>query len=125
MAQNWERFNGSSWAPVATPPTGSETITMREADSIYVNAAVTITGRVIGQGRLANSAGDALLTIGDGGVYQHDSDSGTLPMPVWAEGSTLHITGTTAVAPADRNQSVLPRPPGDARAARQRQHEPR
>lgn len=102
MAQHWQRFNGSSWVNVATPPTGTETITILESDSIFVNVDVTITGRIVNQGRLAE---DGLLTIGDGGVYQHDLDAGDIPLATWAEGSTIHLTGTTATAPANRNQN--------------------
>jgi hypothetical protein len=101
MAQNWERFSGTAWVATATAPTGAERITVQQGDSIFVNTAITISGRLINQGRVAE---DGLLTIGDGGVYQHDRDAGTLPQPTWAEGSTLHLTGVTATAPADRNQ---------------------
>lgn len=100
-AQNWERFNGSSWVAVATPPTGSETITVQEGDSVFVNVAVTISGRLVNQGIVGQ---DGTLTIGDGGVYQHDRDDGSVPLATWAEGSTIHITGTSTVAPANRNQ---------------------
>jgi hypothetical protein len=102
MAQNWQMFNGSVWGNINVPPTGTETITILEGDSIFVNVDVTITGRVVNQGRLAE---DGLLTIGDGGVYQHDQDAGNLPQPTWEEGSTIHITGTTGEAPANRNQN--------------------
>lgn len=103
MAQNWERFNGSAWAPIATPPSGSEAvITVMPNDSIFVNVGVTVTGRIVNQGRLATAD---LLTIGSGGTYQHDRDAGTMPTANWADGSTMHITGTVATAPASRNQS--------------------
>ena len=46
-AQNWEKFNGSVWGAIGTPPTGSETITVQSADSIFVNVAVSITGTLI------------------------------------------------------------------------------
>jgi hypothetical protein len=103
QAQNWERFDGSAWRNVGAPPTGSEVVTIRTGDSLFVNVAVTITGRIVNRGRVVTDTG--LLTIGDGGVYQHDLDAGFLPLANWAEGSTLHLTGTVATAPADRNQS--------------------
>ena len=36
-AQIWEQFNGSSWVAIGTPPTGSETITVLEADSEFIS----------------------------------------------------------------------------------------
>jgi hypothetical protein len=101
-AQNWHRYSGTAWVNVATPPTGSETITVQPTDSISVTVSVSITGRLINQGRVTDGG---LLTIADGGVYQHDRDSGDMPLATWAEGSTFHLTGTTGTAPANRNQA--------------------
>lgn len=101
-AQNWERFNGSSWAAFGTPPAGTETITILAADSIYVDAPITITGQLVNEG-IAEAAEN--LTIGDGGVYEHNRDEGKIPLATWAEGSTLLMTGVVATAPEDRNQS--------------------
>lgn len=105
-AQIWERYNGSAWAAVATPPTGSETITVigteERTDSVFVDVNVSITGRLINQGIVDTQDS---LTIADGGVYQHDRDEGKIPLAVWAEGSTLELTGTVSAAPEDRNQN--------------------
>lgn len=101
-AQNWMRYNGSAWAPIGDPPQGSETITVMEEDSIFVNTSVSITGRLINQGIVAE---DETLTIEDGGVYQHDRDEGSVPRARWNEGSTFHITGIAQTTPANRNQS--------------------
>ncbi|QXD14463.1 T9SS type A sorting domain-containing protein [Rhodocaloribacter litoris] len=101
-AQIWERFNGSAWVAVATPPSGSEVITVREADSVYVDVETTLTGHLVNQGIVDT---DSLLTIGDGGVYEHARDEGKIPRVIWAEGSTLLMTGVVATAPADRNQN--------------------
>ena len=103
--QIWETFNGSAWVATANPPTGSETITVGadgRADSVYVDAAMTITGHLINQGEV-ESAGQ--LTIGDGGTYEHARDEGQIPISTWAEGSTLLMTGVVAEAPEDRNQA--------------------
>lgn len=104
-AQIWQRFNGSSWVAIGTPPEGSETITVvateERTDSVFVDAATTITGRLIHQGIVATE-GD--LSVGDGGVYQYDRDEGDLPITNWEEGSTFLITGVTATAPDNRNQ---------------------
>jgi Secretion system C-terminal sorting domain len=101
-AQIWERYNGSSWAAVATPPTGGETITVLAADSVFVNVLVSITDTLINQGIVeANNS----LTFASGGTYQHDRDAGKIPIATWEQGSTLYMTGVTGVAPDDRNQS--------------------
>lgn len=105
-AQIWQRYNGSAWVAIATPPAGSETITIDgiedDRDSVFVDTDVTITGHVINKGIL--EAND-LLTIGDGGVYEHARDAGEIPQATWAEGSTLLMTGTSTEAPDDRGQS--------------------
>ena len=48
-AQIWERYNGSSWAAIGTPPTGAETITVLAADSVFINILVSITDTLINQ----------------------------------------------------------------------------
>ncbi|MGH7453783.1 MAG: VCBS domain-containing protein, partial [bacterium] len=68
VAQNWERFNSSAWVAIGTPPTGSETITVRSTDSVFVNVAVSITGRLVNQGIVEPSVN---LSISSGGTYQH------------------------------------------------------
>ena len=101
-AQIWERYNGSSWAAIGTPPTGAETITVLAADSVFVNVLVSITDTLINQGIVeANNS----LTFANGGTYQHDRDAGKIPISTWEQGSTLYMTGVTGVAPDDRNQS--------------------
>jgi len=100
-AQIWEKFNGASWAAVGSPPTGSETITVLADDSVFVNVAVSISDSLINQGTI--EANDN-LTIADGGTYEHDRDAGQIPQAVWAEGSTLYMTGVISTAPEDRDQ---------------------
>jgi hypothetical protein len=103
-AQIWERFNGASWVAIGTPPSGSETITVLSDDSVFANVAVSITGTLVNQGIL--DAVDSLtITIAAGGTYQHDRDGGSIPQSIWAEGSTLLMTGATATAPEDRDQN--------------------
>ncbi|MBC6951132.1 T9SS C-terminal target domain-containing protein, partial [candidate division KSB1 bacterium] len=101
VAQSWQRYNGSTWANVATPPSGSETITILSTDSIFVNVPVAITGTLVNQGIVEP---DVNLTIANGGIYQHDRDGGRVPLATWAEGSTMLITGVTTTAPNDRDQ---------------------
>ena len=101
VAQNWQRYNGASWVNVGTPPTGAETITVLSTDSIFVNVAVSITGKLVNQGIVEPSTN---LTIANGGTYQHDRDGGRVPLATWGDGSTMLVTGVTAVAPNDRDQ---------------------
>ncbi len=101
-AQTWQRYNGTTWLATATPPTGSETITVQSADSVYVNIPVVVTGRLVNQG-IVNDGGN--LTVGNGGIYQHERDGGTIPTITWADGSTLLMTGTVSTAPGNRNQN--------------------
>jgi hypothetical protein len=100
-AQNWEKFNGSVWGAIGTPPTGSETITVQSADSIFANVAVSITGTLVNQGIVEDNG---MLTIANDGTYQHDRDAGSVPIATWEEGSTMLMTGVTSTAPNDRDQ---------------------
>ncbi|MEX2116997.1 MAG: T9SS type A sorting domain-containing protein [Bacteroidota bacterium] len=103
VSGTWQTFNGSIWGAAASPPTGSEVITVLAADSVYVDVAVTITDTLKHQGIVA---GGVNLTVGNGGVYQYDRDAGSLPAgTTWATGSTYYVTGITATAPANRNQN--------------------
>ncbi len=101
-AQAWHSWNGTQWAPIGTPPTGSETIIIQEGDSIFIDVEASITGTLVNQGVIEENAN---LTIADGGTYQHDRDLGQIPIATWSEGSTLLMTGTVSTAPDDRNQS--------------------
>jgi hypothetical protein len=103
-AQIWERFNGASWLATATPPAGSETITVLSDDSVFVNAPISITGTLVNQG-IIDAVDSLTITIANGGTYQHDRDAGSIPLSIWAEGSTLLMTGVTSVAPEDRDQN--------------------
>lgn len=99
----WDVYSDGDWIAPDVPPSGSETITVLEGDSVFVDVEVTITGRLVNQGRV--EADDEYLIIGDGGTYQHDQDAGYMPFAVWEQGSTLLITGVETEAPADRNQN--------------------
>lgn len=101
-AQIWERFDGSAWVAIGEPPSGAETITIQEEDSVWVDVELTLSGRLVYQGILDS---EDSLTVADGGVFQHDQDEGDLPNVRWEEGSTFLITGTETTAPANRNQA--------------------
>src|SRR5690606_13736771 len=85
-AQIWERFNGSTWVAVATPPTGSETITVMATEdrtvSVFVDVATTISGHLVHQGIIATEGN---LSVGDGGVYEYARDEGSMPIVNWEE----------------------------------------
>ncbi len=102
LGTTWQKYSGSSWLATGTPPTGSETITVRSTDSVYINVAVSITDTLINQGKLG---GTSNLTIGGSGTYQHDQDYGSIPVCTWSTGSTILLTGVTSTAPDNRNQS--------------------
>jgi hypothetical protein len=95
-AGNWQRWNGSAWALAPAPPTGSQVITILSTDSIYVNVAVSITGTLRNQGRVAPGS-PSNLTIANGGTYDHAQDGGVIPTATWSTGSTCKVTGTVAV----------------------------
>ncbi|HLE33333.1 MAG TPA: T9SS type A sorting domain-containing protein [Bacteroidota bacterium] len=101
-AATWQKWNGSTWVATATPPTGLETVTIDTTDTVAVNVPVTITDTLINRGTLT---ADTNLTIGATGVYQHDRDAGNIPRATWSAGSTLYLTGVTAVAPNNRRQN--------------------
>ena len=101
-ASTWERYNGTTWVAATAAPTGFGTITI--ADTVTVNAAVSILGtvRVIEAGEL--TVGSGSLEFADGSTYEHARDGGTLPSAEWGGGSTFLLTGTVQDAPGNRNQ---------------------
>lgn len=104
--QVWETFNGSAWVNTATPPLGSETITVvatdTRQDSVFVDVATTVLGTLVNQGIVET---DSLLSVGDGGTYEHARDAGKISEIIWESGSTLLMSGVAAEAPADRGQN--------------------
>jgi Secretion system C-terminal sorting domain len=99
----WQIYNGSAWQNFNAPPTGGEKITVLSTDSVYVDIAVSISDTLLNQG-VVEPMDSLTITIDDGGVYHHDRDGGTIPKCIWAEGSTILITGVTGTAPNDRDQ---------------------
>jgi hypothetical protein len=99
----WQIYNGSAWQNIGAPPSGSEVITVLGTDSVFVGSAVSVTGTLVHQG-IIEPVDSLTLTIADGGTLQYDRNEGTLPKCIWAEGSTLLITGVTDTAPEDRDQ---------------------
>jgi hypothetical protein len=86
----WQRYNGSAWISAPSAPTGAGVITIQSADSVFIDAAVSITGTLRNQGKLGGTPG---LTIAGGGTYEHAQNSGSIPVCTWATGSTCLVTG--------------------------------
>jgi len=103
-ASTWEVFDGVNWVPAATPPTGTETITVDGVDTVAVDVAVAITGylAVTETGVLGITSGS--LAFGNGSTYEHARDGGSVPPSTWETGSTALFTGITATAPDNRGQ---------------------
>lgn len=61
----------------------------------------TVEGSVVNEGELTV---ENVLEFGGEATYEHARDGGSMPSGVWAEGSTVLITGTVSNAPGNRNQ---------------------
>nr|NIR96392.1 T9SS C-terminal target domain-containing protein [Gammaproteobacteria bacterium] len=105
-ASTWEMFDGSIWVPASSPPTGNETITVDDQDSVSVDVAVTIggTGYVIATNTGIIETTTGSLTFGNGSTYQHDRNGGNVPISTWGTGSTALFTGITTSTPSNRGQ---------------------
>ena len=105
-AGTWETYSGSAWVAASSAPTGTTTITLQGTDSVDVDVAVTITDTLRSTGgKVTNSTGT--MTFGNGGVYEHTINGGSLPVATWQKGSTLLITGVTGNAPLEREPGLL------------------
>lgn len=102
-AATWQVWNGTAWgAATAAPTSSAPKITIQSTDSVYVNAAITLTDTVYNQGILT---GGSNLTFGNGGVYQHAENGGSIPTATWGTGSTCLVTGATSKGPSNANQN--------------------
>uniref|UniRef100_UPI000AC4202C T9SS type A sorting domain-containing protein n=1 Tax=Rhodothermus marinus TaxID=29549 RepID=UPI000AC4202C len=61
-----------------------------------------VLGTVVNRGELE---ADTALMFGNGAVYEHARNGGSIPTGNWEEGSTVLLTGIVDEAPANRNQS--------------------
>lgn len=99
----WQQYNGSSWVPAASAPSGSQVITIQSADSVYIDGAVSVSGTLRNQGKLGGSTN---LTVASGGTYEHAQNNGSLPEATWAAGSTCLVTGyISGSKPNNSNQN--------------------
>ncbi|MDZ7312950.1 MAG: T9SS C-terminal target domain-containing protein, partial [candidate division KSB1 bacterium] len=100
---------------ISNPAGVSFTDTLRSAKLVVPNGAVmkidasgsvtadsgSVAGTVVNKGMLAAVAP---LVFGDGSVYEHARDGGSVPTATWEKGSTALFTGITATAPDNRGQ---------------------
>jgi hypothetical protein len=99
---NWNL--ASTWKS-NTIPSGSGTYIIRASDSVYFSAAATITGTVKNlSGRIA-TFDSSKVVFGDGSVYEHAVNAGSLPKATWGTGSTVLFTGVTANMPNNAAQN--------------------
>ncbi len=133
-ATNWQRYDGTAWVAAATAPTSaSNVITIRNAHTATVTAAVSIDQTVVDAGGiLAVSSGQTLtiaagpgtdLTVNGtinnseiiastgtivfnaGSTYNHTQDGNDIPTAAWDTNSTCIIKGVTNNEPGGLNQS--------------------
>jgi HYDIN/CFA65/VesB family protein/type IX secretion system substrate protein len=101
LATTWETYDGVSWNPAVSAPTGSETITITHA--VTVDVAVTgVTGyiKTTGAGSLSVSGGSLSFSTG---TFEFNQATGNFPIATWGTGSTLLVTGATG-SPGNNDQ---------------------
>jgi hypothetical protein len=99
---NW---NAASTWKSGTVPTGSGTYIIRSTDSVYFSAAATITGTVKNLSGKIGVFDSSKIVFGNGSVYEHAVNGGSLIKATWNTGSTCLITGVTTAAPSNGNQN--------------------
>ncbi|GBD02543.1 hypothetical protein HRbin18_02289 [bacterium HR18] len=101
-AATWEVFDGATWSAATNAPVGSEHITVRH--TVTIDVPVTISGYLKVESGGEVTVGSGSLSFGEGSVYEHARDGGSVPLADWGEGSTVVFSGITANAPANRGQ---------------------
>jgi hypothetical protein len=102
-AGTWQQYNGTAWVAAGAAPTGAGVITVQSTDSVFIDAAVSITGTLRNQGKLG---GASSLTIAGSGTYDHAQINGSIPVCTWATGSTCMVTGyVSGSKPSNTNQN--------------------
>ncbi len=96
---------GSTWAG-GHVPAGSETITVLSTDSLIIDEAANITGKLINQSTHTVSTFDSSqVHFAAGSTYEHAVDGGDIPKATWDSGSTCLITGVVGSSPSNGNQN--------------------
>jgi hypothetical protein len=78
-----------------------------DAVDMQVNGTLKVTGTAIsspGPYSISLNVG-AVISFGDGGIYEHNQNGGSLPVSIWETGSTLYVNAVTNIMPGNRNQS--------------------
>jgi hypothetical protein len=102
---------GGLWSSASTwlgglIPTGSENIIIMASDSIIYDQAVTITGSLTKMSSKKDTiAPGGSITFGNGSIYTHAVNSGSIPLATWATGSTCIITGVKDTVPSNNTQT--------------------
>jgi hypothetical protein len=100
---SWQTYDGSAWVAASAAPTGTEMITIKSGDSIYVDGLLSISGTLKNQGKIG---GTSNLTFASGSLYEHAEINGSLPQAVWETGSTCKVTGfVNGSKPNNANQN--------------------
>ena len=110
QAQTSNGTGGGKWSASATwqggsVPTGSGTIVIKSTDSVAMDIPVTITGTLRSFSGKISVFDSSKIVFGNGGVYEHDVNGGTLPKAVWSTGSTCLIDSAVGNAPSNGNQN--------------------
>ena len=110
VAQTSNGTGGGNWSASSTwtggnVPTGSGTITIQSTDSLYIDVPVTITGTLRSFSGKIGVFDSSKVAFGNGGVYEHDINGGTLPKAMWNTGSTCLIDSAVGNAPSNGNQN--------------------
>jgi hypothetical protein len=85
-------------------------ISISAGSTLTVNPNFTVSSTTITvNGLYVNNSSGAItkttMTIGSSGTYQHNLNSGTIPIATWDPASTCLITGMIATSPTGFNQS--------------------
>jgi hypothetical protein len=92
-------FNDTLWSAelIVSPGTVMQIDTLGSVTA----GSGSVAGTVVNEGLLASVAP---LVFGNGSVYEHARDGGSVPSAVWEEGSTALFTGIIGAAPDNRGQ---------------------
>jgi hypothetical protein len=77
-------------------------LAIEETGSLSVEDGGSVAGLIENEGELAATSA---IDFGEGAVYDHARNGGSVPSGIWGEGSTVRFTGITSQAPGNRNQS--------------------
>jgi hypothetical protein len=99
---NWN--SASTWKSNSVP-TGSGTYIIRASDSVYFSAAVTITGTVKSLSGRIGVFDSSKVVFGNGSVYEHAVNAGSIPKATWETGSTILFSAITGNMPNNAAQN--------------------